>query len=445
MENVRRKKKNGRFVLAVVTAFLLLFASACGQVEGGGAPGADVSGQTVMEGGGSGGSSGPLEDSRGPGGESGSGDEAGEAAKEMTVHFLDVGQGDATLILCGGEAMLIDAGDNGQGTNVQNYLRKQGVEALKYVVCTHPDEDHIGGMDVILYKFECETVFVTEEEKDTDTYRDVADAMAQKGYSRTLPVPGQQYPLGDAAFTILGPSAIGSGSNDNSIAILLTHGEDVFLFTGDAEEEEESALLAGGLPLDADVYKTGHHGSRTSSSKDFLEAVSPVCAVISCGEGNSYGHPHAETLNNLRAMGVSVYRTDEQGTIVAASSGRGITWNCSPSETWQAGEPTGSAASQGTSQESAASQGTSQESAASQGTSQESSGVQGAGSSQGTAQDAAADSADPAYICNTNTYKFHYPSCGSVKQMKESNKLPTNASRDELIQQGYDPCKKCKP
>ena len=259
--------------------------------------------------------------------------------------------------------------------------------------------------------------------------------MAQKGYSRTLPVPGQQYPLGDAAFTILGPSAIGSGSNDNSIAILLTHGEDVFLFTGDAEEEEESALLAGGLPLDADVYKTGHHGSRTSSSKDFLEAVSPVCAVISCGEGNSYGHPHAETLNNLRAMGVSVYRTDEQGTIVAASSGRGITWNCSPSETWQAGEPTGSAASQGTSQESAASQGTSQES----------SGVQGAGSSQGTAQDAAADSADPAYICNTNTYKFHYPSCGSVKQMKESNKLPTNASRDELIQQGYDPCKKCKP
>ena len=430
MENVRRKKKNGRFVLAVVTAFLLLFASACGQVEGGGAPGADVSGQTVMEGGGSGGSSGPLEDSRGPGGESGS-----IRVLEMTVHFLDVGQGDATLILCGGEAMLIDAGDNGQGTNVQNYLRKQGVEALKYVVCTHPDEDHIGGMDVILYKFECETVFVTEEEKDTDTYRDVADAMAQKGYSRTLPVPGQQYPLGDAAFTILGPSAIGSGSNDNSIAILLTHGEDVFLFTGDAEEEEESALLAGGLPLDADVYKTGHHGSRTSSSKDFLEAVSPVCAVISCGEGNSYGHPHAETLNNLRAMGVSVYRTDEQGTIVAASSGRGITWNCSPSETWQAGEPTGSAASQGTSQESAASQGTSQES----------SGVQGAGSSQGTAQDAAADSADPAYICNTNTYKFHYPSCGSVKQMKESNKLPTNASRDELIQQGYDPCKKCKP
>ena len=151
MENVRRKKKNGRFVLAVVTAFLLLFASACGQVEGGGAPGADVSGQTVMEGVGSGGSSGPLEDSRGPGGESGSGDEAGEAAKEMTVHFLDVGQGDATLILCGGEAMLIDAGDNGQGTNVQNYLRKQGVEALKYVVCTHPDEDHIGGVGVFFF------------------------------------------------------------------------------------------------------------------------------------------------------------------------------------------------------------------------------------------------------------------------------------------------------
>lgn len=349
----------------------------------------------------------------------------------MTVHFLDVGQGDATLILCGTEAMLIDAGDNGQGTNVQNYLQKQGVETLKYVVCTHPDEDHIGGIDVILYKFNCEAVFMTEEERDTNTYRDVADTMAQKGYKRTLPVPGQQYPLGDAVFTILGPISMSGDSNDNSIAILLAHGEDSFLFTGDAEEEEESALLDSGLSLDADVYKVGHHGSRTSSSRKLLEAASPVCAVISCGEGNSYGHPHAETLNNLRAMGVSVYRTDEQGTVVATSSGKGITWNCSPSETWQAGEPTGSAAEAG--QDAPTGQGAPGSQGAGQGTS----------GSQGTAQEPAA--ATPAYICNTSTFKFHYPSCSSVKQMKESNKLPTNATREELIRQGYDPCKRCKP
>ena len=102
-------------------------------------------------------------------------------AEELEVHFLDVGQGDATLLLCGGEAMLIDAGGNDQGTKIQNYLRKQGVEDLKYVVCTHPDEDHIGGMDVILYKFNCGKVFMTQEEKDTDTYRDVAATMSGKG------------------------------------------------------------------------------------------------------------------------------------------------------------------------------------------------------------------------------------------------------------------------
>lgn len=505
MRNMGWKKKNvssalaGRGMGVAVFAALLLLLVSCGgkMEETGGSPagalsGADGSsgapGQAVMESSGQEmtgasdlqGTSAALGDVQGAGPErdggaetcSGTGqqpptpeDGPPEMAQEMTVHFLDVGQGDATLILCGTEAMLIDAGDDSQGTNVQNYLQKQGVETLKYVVCTHPDEDHIGGMDVILYKFNCETVFMTEEEKETDTYRDVADTMAQKGYKRTLPVPGQQFLLGDAVFTILGPASMDGDSNNNSIAILLAHGEDTFLFTGDAEEEEESALLASGLSLDADVYKAGHHGSRTSSSKKLLEAVSPTCAVISCGEGNSYGHPHAETLNNLRAMGVSVYRTDEQGAIVATSSGKGITWNCSPSETWQAGEPTGSAAEAGqnapggqetaqgasggqeAAQGTSGGQGTSQGVFNSQGTSQEAPNSQGAtqetSNSQATSQEPA--TAAPAYICNTNTFKFHYPSCSSVKQMKESNKLPTNATREELIQQGYEPCKRCHP
>lgn len=320
-----------------------------------------------------------------------------EAAQELEVHFLDVGQGDSTLFLCGAEAMLIDAGDNDQGTRIQDYLEKQGVETLKYVVCTHPDADHIGGVDVILYKFNCETVFMTQEERDTATYRDVADTMRQKGYSRTQPETGKQYPLGDAVFTILAPSAVGSDSNNNSIGILLTHGDNTFLFTGDAEEEEESEFLASGISLEADVYKAGHHGSRSSSSGELLEAVSPSFAVISCGEGNSYGHPHAETLNELRAMGVQVYRTDEQGTVIAVSDGSKITWNCSPSETWQAGEPTGSRAD------------------------------------------------TVSYICNTNTRKFHYPDCSSVEQMDETNMLPTSADREELIRQGYEPCGICRP
>lgn len=126
-----------------------------------------------------------------------------DGKEEMEVHFLDVGQGDCTLIRCGGEAMLIDAGDNEQGTKIQSYLQNHGVDDLKYVVCTHPDEDHIGGIDVILYKFDCDTILMTEEEKDTDTYRDVVNTMADKGYQRTLPVTGQQYSLGDAIFTIV--------------------------------------------------------------------------------------------------------------------------------------------------------------------------------------------------------------------------------------------------
>lgn len=376
----------------------------------------------------------------------------------LEVHFLDVGQGDSTLVVCGEDALLIDAGDNNQGTKIQNYLQNQGVDSLKYVICTHPDEDHIGGMDVILYKFECETILMTEEDKDTDTYRDVVDTMENRGYQRTLPVTGQQYSLGDAVFTVAGPVSMGSDSNNNSIAIVLEHGNQKFLFTGDAEEEEEREIIAeaaaAGISLDVDVYKAGHHGSRNSSSEALLDAASPAYAVVSCGEGNSYGHPHAETLNQFRSRGIEVFRTDEQGSVVLVCDGNEVTWNCSPSDTWQAGEPVGasggstaedqqepSRASSGSATEdrqepSRASSGSTEE------TRQEPEGDQQE-PGEGVAQQPPAVTAD--YICNTNTKKFHYPDCSSVKQMSEKNKLPVNTTREELINQGYVPCKKCNP
>lgn len=266
---------------------------------------------------------------------------------ELTVHFLDIGQGDAALIACDGEYMLIDAGDNDKGTAVQNYLMKQGVTKLKYVIGTHPDADHIGGLDVILYKFECETVMMPDIVNDTATYRDVIDTMDAKGYRNTLPQVGDSYTLGSAEFTILGPQKTYGDTNNSSIVLRLTHGNNSFLFMGDAEEEAEADILKGDNMVDADVIKVGHHGSRTASSKVFLQAVSPLCAVISCAEDNSYGHPHAETLNNLRAMGVQVFRTDEQGTVVVTSDGQELKWNCAPSETWKAGESTQSAGTKG--------------------------------------------------------------------------------------------------
>lgn len=268
---------------------------------------------------------------------------ASEAFREgsgLEVHYLDVGQGDCTLILCDGHAMLIDAGDNDKGTAVQNYLESQGVTELDYVIGTHPDADHIGGLDVVLYKFDCHTVLMPDFEKDTRAYDDVIQTMKQKRYKNTLPQVGETYELGSAVFTIVAPGGeYGDNANDYSIGILLQHGGNRFLFTGDAEEASETDMLENGVDLKADVFKAAHHGSRTANTEEFLNAVKPDYVVISCGQDNSYGHPHAEVMNRLRAMGTSVFRTDEQGTILAYSNGTEITFNTPPDESWKAGEP----------------------------------------------------------------------------------------------------------
>ncbi len=263
------------------------------------------------------------------------------AGGQMEVHFIDVGQGDAVLIKSADASMLVDAGDDSKGTAIQNYLQKQGIERLNYLVLTHPDSDHIGGAPVIIEKFEIDQVFLSDFEKDNSTYRKLVQALDNKGLVGSTPSVGQVFSLGDAQVTILGPCDTYSDPNNASLALLVQNGEDSFLFTGDAEEEGELAMLESGLSLKADVYKAGHHGSKTSSSEAFLDAVQPEFAVISCGEGNSYGHPSAQTLNSFRSRGIQVFRTDEQGSIVAVSDGENITWNCAPSDTWQAGEPSG--------------------------------------------------------------------------------------------------------
>lgn len=264
------------------------------------------------------------------------------ASTDMEVHFIDVGQGDATLVKCGDAAMLIDAGDGSKGTLIQNYLQKQGVKKLDYLVLTHPDSDHIGGAPVIITKFEIDKVFVSDFEKDNRTYRKLIQALDDKNIQAITPKAGDEYALADASLSILGPVQTYDDPNNASLVLLLKNGENSFLFTGDAKEEAELDILADGADVKADVYQAGHHGSRSSSAEKFLDAVNPKAAVVSCEEGNSYGHPHAQTLNNLRSRGIRLYRTDEQGSIIATSDGKEITWNCAPSETWKAGEPAGS-------------------------------------------------------------------------------------------------------
>ena len=268
---------------------------------------------------------------------------ADSAENTVEVHFIDVGQADATLIKCENAAMLIDAGEDSSGTALQNYLQKQGISRLDYLVLTHPDSDHIGGAPVVIEKFEIDTVFMSDYEKDNQTYRKLIQALDNKRLEWSKPEVGSEWSLGNASFTILAPNDTYSDPNNASIALSLRNGENTFLFTGDAEEEAEMDILGTGLSVRADVYKTGHHGSRTASCEKFVEAVSPAFAVISCGENNSYGHPHAQTMNTFRMRGIQVYRTDEQGSVVAVSDGKEITWNCAPSESWKAGEPMGSA------------------------------------------------------------------------------------------------------
>ncbi len=264
-------------------------------------------------------------------------EEAQSTSGRMEVHFIDVGQGDAALIICDGQTMLFDAGENDKGVFLQFYLMEQGIDHLDYVIGSHPEADHIGGMDVVLLKYDCGKVMLPNLSVETATYADVCDAMAYKDYVNTVPQVGETYALGEAFFTIIAPNRedYGEEVNNYSIGIKLVHGENTFLFTGDAESLAEKDMLDNGICLDADVLKAGHHGSSDASCAEFVEAVSPEYAVISCGKENDYGHPHKETLAALEAAGAKVYRTDEQGSIIAVSDGTDLVWETKAETLWQ--------------------------------------------------------------------------------------------------------------
>lgn len=408
---------------------------------------------------------------------SGNGNQAAAAGKlsqnnsDMEVHFIDVGQGDSTLIKVGDHAMLIDAGDNSEGTAVQSYLNSQNVEKLDYAIGTHPDADHIGGLDVVVYKFDCKKVFMPDVTSDTKTYEDVIQALKSKNQKAQAPKLGKTYALGDATFTIIAPvKNYGDDTNDWSIGILLQYGENRFLFTGDAAKQAEEDMIDTGEDLSADVYKASHHGSKTGSSDDFLDKVNPTYAVISCGAGNKYGHPSAQTLNNFRSRGIKTFRTDNQGTIVAYSDGSKITWDASPDTTWTPGEPKGSSsgwsttskkgntknntskitsktdsktATKNTSKTTEVREDTAKTTTNKNATDKASLKTSSKKAAESTAKSTSKNKVS--YVINEDTGKFHLSSCRFVKQMNEENKVTTSKSRDTLIKEGYEACKVCKP
>lgn len=250
---------------------------------------------------------------------------------EMIVTFLDVGQGNAVLVECDEEYMLIDGGDREYSSFVVSYLQKQGVEEIKYLVSSHYDADHINGLIGALNVFSVDMVLDGDYEWDTKTYVSFQSAVEENGCEEIHPGVGEVYPLGEAEFTVVCPDDYThSESNDNSIGLRIVYGETSFLICGDASSNMETWMLESGGVIDSDVLMCSHHGSKYSTSEAFLEGVEPSAVVISCGENNSYGHPSERVMKLLSEGSYDLYRTDVQGTLIASSDGNRILWNTEP-------------------------------------------------------------------------------------------------------------------
>ncbi len=239
----------------------------------------------------------------------------------LYVHYIDVGQGDSELVCCNGEYMLIDAGEPDASDAVLEYLDRHGIDKLDYLVCTHSHSDHCGGLDAVVESLEVETVFTSPYAGDSPSYEIFTDAVYDAGLELTVPELGESYRLGEASFSFIGPVEDYDNTNDDSLVMRLEYGDTSFLFTGDMTAKAEKDLINDGASLRCDVLKVGHHGSSGSSCYQFLYEAQPGIGVISCEKGNSYGHPHEETLSRLDDADVTVYRTDLEGSIVIFSDG----------------------------------------------------------------------------------------------------------------------------
>lgn len=239
----------------------------------------------------------------------------------LYVHYIDVGQGDSELVCCNGEYMLIDAGEPDASDAVLEYLDRHGIDKLDYLVCTHSHSDHCGGLDAVVESLEVGTVFTSPYAGDSPSYEIFTDAVYGAGLELTVPELGESYRLGEASFSFIGPVEDYDNTNDDSLVMRLEYGDTSFLFTGDMTAKAEKDLINDGASLRCDVLKVGHHGSSGSSCYQFLYEAQPGIGVISCEKGNSYGHPHEETLSRLDDADVTVYRTDLEGSIVIFSDG----------------------------------------------------------------------------------------------------------------------------
>ncbi len=250
-----------------------------------------------------------------------------QAAKmPLSVHFIDVGQGDCVIVKCGDNSMLIDSGKQGNEQKIIRYLRNLNINKIDYAVATHPDSDHIGSMSEVIETFHPSVFMMPDirggEYAATDLFLGLLESAEQSGAKNIYAQAGKSYMLGSAVFTFLAPLRSYADINNMSAVIRLTYGETTFLLMGDAETQEEYDILRSGVPLKCDVIKAGHHGSRSSSSEELIRASMPRYAVISVGTHNDYGHPHREVVERFEEIGCEVIRTDYCSTIVFGSDGK---------------------------------------------------------------------------------------------------------------------------
>lgn len=323
------------------------------------------------------------------------------ADSSFEIHFIDVGQADAALIICTGKTMLIDGGNVEDSSLIYSYLKKQGITHLDYVVCTHAHEDHVGGLSGALSAATAGKVLSPVTDYDTKAFRDFVAKAAERKCEITVPRAGDRFSLGDALVTVVGPVKSYDDTNNTSLVLRIVYGTTSFLFTGDMEDDAERDLLDAGVTLRSTLLKVGHHGSSTSTAYRFLREVAPQYGVISVGTDNDYGHPTEAVLSRLRDADVTLYRTDLQGDIICRSDGTNLTFTTSKSH----------------------------------------SGTTNPTETDRTESDSGAVE-EYAYIGNLNSKTFHKTDCSSLPM--EENRIYFT-TREEAEAAGYRPCGRCDP